>query len=417
MRQFRREAGWLVGGLCVLVLGASLVAVGFFYRALEQADSEIAALVRAAEIQARAESDRSARDGARLERLGRELTQSSTERDRALLAIDAQKRLVAEQQQRISGLTAERAAAVASAQIDHARLNAERDAAVAAAKAERLAERDAVVDAAAAEKARLLLDHAAALEETAAERTRLAQERDQAVAERDATMSETRRALRELDADTRTTMADVEKIIVSTGLEPSRLVPEPNRLRRVGARGGPYIPWKEQVALADHVEATQLHALNQQLERLKALRDVMVRLPLVAPVTHAILSDGFGYRRDPVNGGGARHDGLDLRAVRDAAIIAPAAGTVIAAGWDGAFGNLIQIDHGFGVVSRYAHLSRMLVRKGDVVAASEQIGVVGATGRVTGTHLHYEIWIDGQPRDPMRFIDAISRPFAGFVQQ
>jgi murein DD-endopeptidase MepM/ murein hydrolase activator NlpD len=143
----------------------------------------------------------------------------------------------------------------------------------------------------------------------------------------------------------------------------------------------------------------------------------MVRLPLVAPVTHAILSDGFGYRRDPVNGGGTRHDGLDLRAVRDSAVIAPSAGTVIAAGWDGAFGNLIQIDHGFGVVSRYAHLSRMLVRKGDVVAPNEQIGVVGATGRATGAHLHYEIWVNGQPRDPMRFMSAVPGPFGGFGRQ
>ena len=237
------------------------------------------------------------------------------------------------------------------------------------------------------------------------------------MAARDATMNETRRALRDLDAQTRTTMADVEKVIVAAGLGPSRVVPEPNRLRRVGARGGPYIPWKTQVALAEHAESAHLHALTLQVERLKSLGDVMVRLPLVAPVTHAILSDGFGYRHDPVNGGGARHDGLDLRAVRDSAVIAPAAGTVIAAGWDGAFGNLIQIDHGFGVVSRYAHLSRILVRKGDVVALNEQIGVVGATGRVTGAHLHYEIWINGQPSDPMRFITAVSRPFAGFGRQ
>ena len=384
MRLFRREAGWLVGGLCVVALGASLVAVGFFHRALERTEGEIAALRSEAARQAQTEAGRSAQDQALLEQLGRELAQSSAERERAMAAVEAQAQIVAEQQGRIEQLAAER---------------------------------DTAVEFAASEQARLLVDRAAVLEETAGERLQLARERDQAMAERDATMNETRRALRDLDAQTRTTMADVEKVIVAAGLGPSRLVPEPNRLRRVGARGGPYIPWKEQVALAEHAESAQLHALTLQVERLKSLRDVMVRLPLVAPVTHAILSDGFGYRHDPVNGGGARHDGLDLRAVRDSAVIAPAAGTVIAAGWDGAFGNLIQIDHGFGVVSRYAHLSRMLVRKGDVVALNEQIGVVGATGRVTGAHLHYEIWINGQPRDPMRFITAVSRPFAGFVRQ
>jgi murein DD-endopeptidase MepM/ murein hydrolase activator NlpD len=384
MRLFRREAGWLVGGLCVVALGASLVAVGFLHRALERTEGEVAALRSEAALQAQTEAGRSAQDQALLEQLGRELAQSSAERERAMASVEAQARIVAEQQGRIEQLAAER---------------------------------DTAVESAASEQARLLVDRAAVLEEMAGERLQLVRARDQAMAARDATMNETRRALRDLDAQTRTTMADVEKVIVAAGLGPSRLVPEPNRLRRVGARGGPYIPWKEQVALAEHAESAHLHALTLQVERLKSLGDVMVRLPLVAPVTYAILSDGFGYRHDPVNGGGARHDGLDLRAVRDSAVIAPAAGTVIAAGWDGAFGNLIQIDHGFGVVSRYAHLSRILVRKGDVVALNEQIGVVGATGRVTGAHLHYEIWINGQPSDPMRFITAVSRPFAGFGRQ
>ena len=383
MRQSGRAAGWLVGGLCVVALGASLVAVGFFHRALERSEGEVAALRSEAARQAQTETERSAQDRTVLEQLGRELAQSVAEREHAMVATEAQAQTVAGQQDRIEELKAERDTAVEFA----------------------------------AEQARLLVDRQAMLEEVAGERAQLVRERDQAMAERDATMNETRRALRDLDAQARTTMADVEKIIVATGLETSRVVPEPNRIRRVGARGGPYIPWKAQVALAEHAESTQFHALTLQVERLKSLRDIMVRLPLVAPVTHAILSDGFGYRRDPVNGGGARHEGLDLRAVRDSEVIAPAAGTVVAAGWDGAFGNLIQIDHGFGVVSRYAHLSRMLVHKGDVVAPREQIGVVGATGRVTGTHLHYEIWIDGQPRDPMRFITAVSRPFAGFGRQ
>jgi len=377
MRLLRREKGWLFGGLCSVALCAALVAMGFYRQALERTELELAALSREHEVRTVAD--------------GMEIELAVAERDRALGTVKTQERAVIQQRQRIEHLTDE---------------------------GERLrAERDTIVEQTAAEQARLLIEQEAALEESAAERERLAEERDRAFVERDATMNETRWILRELDAQTRSAVADVEKIILATGLEPARIVPEPNRLRRVGARGGPYIPWKAQVAHADLVEANQVRAVARQLDKLKALRDVMVRLPLIAPVTHAILSDGFGYRFDPVHGGGARHDGLDLRAVRDSAVIAPAAGTVIAAGWDGAFGNLIQIDHGFGVVSRYAHLSRMLVRKGDVVAPREQIGVVGATGRVTGAHLHYEIWIDGQPRDPMRFIKAISQPFAGFTPQ
>lgn len=423
MRLFGLGPRRLLACLCLVALGASLAAAGFFHRALERAEREIAALRSDGQVQA----ERSAQDRVQLEKLARQLMQTSTERDRATEAVAAHEQLVAAQMKDIERLTAEREAVVAIAAVERtrlaaeqARLAAERDSAVVGAAVER----DAVVEHAAAEQARLVVDREAVLEEAAAERQQFAEERDRAVAERDravaerdATVSEAHAAIRVLDAQTRSAVADVEKIIVSTGLEPARLVPEPNRIRRVGARGGPYIPWKEQVALADHADAGQAHALTQQLERLKALRDVMVRLPLVAPVTHAILSDGFGFRYDPVNGGGARHDGLDLRAVQDSAAYAPAAGTVIAAGWDGAFGNLIQVDHGFGVITRYAHLSRMLVHKGDVVAPRQQIGVVGATGRVTGTHLHYEIWINGQPRDPLKFIGAVSRPFAGFVRQ
>ena len=371
MRLFRREAGWLVGGLCVVALGASLVAVGFFHRALERSEGEVAALRREAARQAQTEAERSAQDQALLEQLGRELAQSSAERERAMAG--SKRRRGSSPSNGAASSSSARSATPPSNPPPRSRRGFYRS-------------------------------RMPCWRKWPASALQLARERDQAMAERDATMNETRRALRDLDAQTRTAMADVEKVIVATGLEPSRVVPEPNRIRRVGARGGPYIPWKAQVALAEHAESAQLHALTLQVERLKSLRDVMVRLPLVAPVTHAILSDGFGYRHDPVNGGGARHEGLDLRAVRDSAVIAPAAGTVIAAGWDGAFGNLIQIDHGFGVVSRYAHLSRMLVRKGDVVSPNEQIGVVGATGRVTGTHLHYDFWINGQPRDPMLFI-------------
>jgi murein DD-endopeptidase MepM/ murein hydrolase activator NlpD len=409
MRLFRREAGWLFGGLCSVALGASLVAVGYYHHALEWTERELAALSRETLARTAADAERSARSHVLAEQLLIRVAETAAERDRVSRTAEAQERTVDRQRQRIERLSAEGERLAA----ERDRLIAENESAVAAVTAERVA----LVEHAAAEQARLLTDRETVLEDAVAERERLADERDRAFVELDATMNETRWALRELDAQTRSAVADVERIILAAGLEPARLAPEPNRLRRVGARGGPYIPWKAQVTQADQAEAAQVRALTQQVERLKTLRDVMVRLPLIAPVTHAILSDGFGYRRDPVNGGGARHEGLDLRAVRDSAIIAPAAGTVVAAGWDGAFGNLIQIDHGFGVVSRYAHLSRMLVRKGDVVAPREQIGVVGATGRVTGTHLHYEIWIDGRPRDPLRFIGATSGAFSGFSRQ
>ena len=366
-------------------LGVGLLAADWFHIVDQRRDHEIAALQEQVQIQAA----QTARERATLEALRADLVRTTAERTVAAKA--AEVRAVADLQQRLQQLAIERDAAVAEAEDERVQLRAGHDAAV---------------ERAAAEEVRAAQERRAAL-----------QERDRAVAERDALIADARTVLGDLDAETRKALADVERIIVATGFAAGRLSPEPNRLRRVGARGGPYIPWKEQVALADHVQGAQLHAMTQQLDRLMALRDVMVRLPLVAPVTHAILSDGFGHRWDPINGRGARHDGIDLRAVRDSAIYAPSAGTVVLAGWDGAYGYTIEIDHGLGVTTRYSHLSRMLVSKGEIVAPREHIGVVGATGRATGTHLHYEIRLDGQPLNPMRFLGAVQagEAFSGFV--
>jgi murein DD-endopeptidase MepM/ murein hydrolase activator NlpD len=397
-------------------LGAGLLAADLFRDADHRSTREIAAL----QAEVRSRDAETARDRAALDALRVELARTTAERDRTASAKALEMRAAADLRHRLQQLAGERDAAVAYAHDEHLRLRAERDAAVAHADDERvqiLAERDAALERAMAEEARLAGEVEATLERTAQEVRESRRERDRAVAERDAVMADTRTVLGDLDAETRKTVADVERIIFATGLAANRLAPEPNRLRRVGARGGPYIPWKEQVALADHAQQAQAQAMTQQLDRLKGLRDVMVRLPLIAPVTHAILSDGFGYRWDPINGRGARHDGLDLRAVRDGAIHAPSAGTVILAGWDGAYGYTIEIDHGFGVTTRYSHLSRMLVRKGDVVAPREHIGVVGATGRATGTHLHYEIRLDDKPLNPMLFLGAVhaGEAFSGFV--
>jgi murein DD-endopeptidase MepM/ murein hydrolase activator NlpD len=124
------------------------------------------------------------------------------------------------------------------------------------------------------------------------------------------------------------------------------------------------------------------------------------------PVTRAVLSGGFGFRFDPFNGGSARHEGIDLRATLDSTVYAPGAGTVISAGWKGEYGNMVEVDHGFGVITRYAHLSRINVRAGDVLTPRQPLGMIGATGRATGAHLHYEIRIAGRAIDPLKFLHA-----------
>jgi len=253
------------------------------------------------------------------------------------------------------------------------------------------AERDAAVERA-----------DAALEQANVDRRQLEQERDRARTERDDLVNEVDVALRELDSETRHTLADIEKIFAATGVDP-RLARSSSH--RGEARGGPYIPWQGFVA-ASAESANRFEGMARRLERLKTLRDALQQLPIIMPVTRAVLSGGFGFRFDPFNGVSARHEGVDLRATFDSTVYAPGAGTVISAGWNGEFGNMVEVDHGFGVVTRYAHLSRISVRVGDVLTSRQPIGVIGATGRATGAHLHYEIHVAGRAIDPIKFLHA-----------
>lgn len=118
------------------------------------------------------------------------------------------------------------------------------------------------------------------------------------------------------------------------------------------------------------------------------------------------MSSPFGTRLDPFTRGLALHTGLDLRAESGEPARATAPGRVSAADYAGGYGNMVEIDHGHGVVTRFGHLARILVRPGQRVAAGDVVGLVGSTGRSTGAHLHYETRIDGEPVDPQRFLEA-----------
>ncbi len=149
-----------------------------------------------------------------------------------------------------------------------------------------------------------------------------------------------------------------------------------------------------------------MNAVASGLDRFQSLRDVLMHVPLASPTPQIILSNGFGYRVDPFSGFGAMHEGVDLRASGDGAVYATAAGTVRFAGWKFEYGYLIEIDHGFGLMTRYAHLSKIIVKPGEPVALNQQLGQIGATGRATGVHLHYEVRVDGRPRNPVNFLKA-----------
>jgi murein DD-endopeptidase MepM/ murein hydrolase activator NlpD len=116
---------------------------------------------------------------------------------------------------------------------------------------------------------------------------------------------------------------------------------------------------------------------------------------------------GFGYRSDPFNHHSAMHPGLDLAGPIGTPIYATADGVVLRAGWNsGGYGNLVEIDHGRGITTRYGHMSAILVRPGDRITRGQQVGRMGSTGRSTGSHLHYEVRIDGRAVNPMPFMKS-----------
>lgn len=129
-------------------------------------------------------------------------------------------------------------------------------------------------------------------------------------------------------------------------------------------------------------------------------------IPTQEPVPGQAVGSGFGWRIDPLTGASALHTGLDFPAPTGADILAAAGGVVVTQEFHPAYGNLIEIDHGNQIVSRYAHASKVLVQRGDLVRRGQKIALVGTTGRSTGPHLHFEVWVQGVLQDPKKFLAA-----------
>ena len=161
--------------------------------------------------------------------------------------------------------------------------------------------------------------------------------------------------------------------------------------------GGPF------VAL-DQPFDNSIEALDAALDRLAAAKEAAVRAPIGHPVAGQQMTSRFGPRTDPFNKRRAMHGGVDFRAARGHPIRATGAGRVKRAGPNGGYGRFVEIDHGNGVTTRYAHMSKILVRKGERIVAGQKIGTVGSTGRSTGPHLHYEVRKHGKAIDPVKFI-------------
>lgn len=143
-----------------------------------------------------------------------------------------------------------------------------------------------------------------------------------------------------------------------------------------------------------------------EIDRLQAAERLLAAMPLSAPFDSFHLTSRFGQRVDPISRRRAMHHGLDFGAPAGSEVLATSPGTVIRAGRAGSYGIMVEIDHGHGIATRYAHLSRALVEVGQTVDRRAPIGVIGSTGRSTGRHLHYEVRVDGEPHDPARFLAA-----------
>lgn len=199
-------------------------------------------------------------------------------------------------------------------------------------------------------------------------------------------------------------IAEMEKIINVAGLDPRKLkVPE---TQKPLGQGGPFIPADARDLLPAGKLKDSLASLDSHLEHLNDLKQVMARLPLTAPVDNYAITSRFGKRRDPINNRWSAHYGIDFGGVLRQSVYAPAPGTVRVAGWNGKYGRYIEIDHGSGVRTRYAHLHKILVKRGQKVEFRDKIGLLGNSGRSTGAHLHYETVFHGKLVDPMKFLKA-----------
>lgn len=143
--------------------------------------------------------------------------------------------------------------------------------------------------------------------------------------------------------------------------------------------------------------------LNVLVEELEGLRALEEALPSRWPST-GTLTSGFGYRRSPFGRRAQFHKGLDISNARGTPIVASGPGKVVSAFYNGGYGRFVEIDHGYGITTRYAHLNRILVREGEEVDRGQLIGTMGRTGRVTGPHLHFEVRIDGHAVDPLDYL-------------
>lgn len=196
--------------------------------------------------------------------------------------------------------------------------------------------------------------------------------------------------------------ARAEQAIRKLGLDPRAMLDSSRR----EAMGGPLL--RHATARGGAGMDPRFEKLGLSLARMNALERGLESVPQVLPASYATMTSGFGYRRDPFNGGAAMHSGLDFAGPIGAPIHAAAKGRVTFVGQKGAYGNVVEITHGNGLVTRYAHMSRFAAKTGQYVDAGTKIGAIGNTGRSTGPHLHFEVRHYDRAMNPRLFLERAS---------
>jgi murein DD-endopeptidase MepM/ murein hydrolase activator NlpD len=259
---------------------------------------------------------------------------------------------------------------------------------------------------------------AEALAKTAAERDKVVRDAQNALLRADemahqiAIMKDQNdQIFRQLEEAMTVSVAPLDKMFRAAGMSTKRIIEQVRR--GYSGQGGPLTPLsfytRGEEALADALRANKL--LNQ-MDQLNLYRIAAQKAPFANPVKAAYrFTSKFGPRRDPKTGGRRMHKGVDFAAPNGTPLYATADGVVTHAGWSSGYGRLVKIQHEFGIETRYAHMSKLRAKVGQRVSRGDRIGDMGASGRVTGVHLHYEVRVGGKAVNPMIYIKAANDVF------
>ena len=197
------------------------------------------------------------------------------------------------------------------------------------------------------------------------------------------------RFLKSIDRELRV----IEHVFYQLGIELQS--PKTSELSRVN------LNWPMEPGSADYLEY-----MRQQFVELDIYRDALASLPLHSPMKYYYISSKYGKRKHPVTKKWSMHHGIDLAGTWQEKVRATADGTVVFSGWEGSFGRVVRVQHRFGIQTVYAHLARLNVEKGDYVTPGDVVGSMGSSGRSDGAHLHYEIRVNKESKNPKQFFDV-----------